>query len=106
MSMLGCSLRVSVTQLLMNFRLASQLIFWPFAFAFALHATVASFRATLSGLDVFAASAGVGMNVVPLTSTVATIPANKAGAKYNVLSLDTSLAEMLLRTAMTNASLT
>ena len=104
MSMLGCSLRVSVTQLLMNFRLASQLIFWPFAFA--LHATVASFRATLSGLDVFAASAGVGMNVVPLTSTVATIPANKAGAKYNVLSLDTSLAEMLLRTAMTNASLT
>jgi hypothetical protein len=84
----------------MNFRLASQLIFWPFAFA--LHATVASFRATLSGLDVFAASAAVGTNVVPLTSTVATIPANKAGAKYNV----TSLAEMLLRTAMTNASLT
>jgi hypothetical protein len=104
MSMLGCSLRVSVTQLLMNFRLASQLIFWPFAFA--LHATVASFRATLSGLDVFAASAGVGVNVVPLTSTMAIIPANKAGAKYNVLSLDTSLAEMLLRAAMTNASLT
>jgi hypothetical protein len=94
MSMLGCSLRASVTQLLMNFRRASQLIFWPFAFA--LHATVASFRATLSGLDAFAASAGVGMSVVPVTSTVATMPANKAGAKYNVLSLDT-LAELLFR---------
>jgi hypothetical protein len=103
--MLGCSLRASVTQLLMNFRLASQPIFWPFAFA--LHATVASFRATFSGLDVFAASVGVGMRVVPLRSTVATIPANKAGAKYNVLSLDTSLAELLLRTVIkTNASLT
>ena len=98
-------MRASVTQLLMNFRLASQPIFWPFAFA--LHATVASFRATFSGLDVFAASAGVGMNVVPLTSAVATIPANKAGGKYNVLSLDTSLAELLLRTVIkTNASLT
>src|SRR5436190_18383149 len=98
--MLGCSLRASVTQLLMNFRLASQLNFWPYDFA--LHATVASFRAT-----VFAASAGAGMNVVPLTSTVATIPANKAGAKYNVLSLDSSLAELLLRTVIkTNASLT
>jgi len=86
-----------VTQLLMNFRRASQLIFWPFAFAFALHATVASFRAMVSGLDLFAASAGVGMSVVPVTSTVAIMPANKAGAKYNVLSLDT-LAELLSAT--------
>jgi hypothetical protein len=43
-----------------------------FAFASALHATVALSTATLSALDIFAASA------LPLTSTVATIPAIKA----------------------------
>jgi hypothetical protein len=64
-------LRALVTQLLTNFRLAGHLIF--LSFASALHATVASFRATVSALDIFAASAGVGTNAVPLISPVAII---------------------------------
>src|SRR5436309_3177358 len=56
-----------------------QLNFMPFAST--LHAAVAFSRATLSALDIFAASAGVGMNAMPLTSTVAIIPANEAVAK-------------------------
>ena len=46
-------------------------------FASALHAAVAFSRATLSALDIFAASAGLGTNAMPLTSTVATMPAIK-----------------------------
>jgi hypothetical protein len=56
-----------------------QLNFMPFAST--LHAAVAFSRAPLSALDIFAASAGVGMNAMPLTSTVAIIPANEAVAK-------------------------
>src|SRR5258708_5509539 len=56
-----------------------QLYFMPLASA--LHAAVAFSRATLSALDIFAASAGVGTNAMPLTSTVAIVPANKAVAK-------------------------
>ncbi len=52
-----------------------QLNFMPFAST--LHAAVAFSRATLSALDIFAASAGVGMNAMPLTSTVAIMPANE-----------------------------
>jgi hypothetical protein len=47
------------------------------AFASALHAAVAFSRATLSALDIFAASAGVGTNAMPLTSTVAIMPGIK-----------------------------
>src|ERR1700746_3217109 len=49
-----------------------QLNFMPFAST--LHAAVAFSRATLSALDIFAASAGIGMNAMPLTSTEAIIP--------------------------------
>jgi hypothetical protein len=52
-----------------------QLNFMPFASA--LHAAVAFSRATLSALDIFAASAGVGTNAMPLTSTVAIMPGIK-----------------------------
>jgi hypothetical protein len=63
--------------------------FWRFrqckpnfmAFASALHAAVAFSRATLSALDIFAASAGLGANAMPLTSIVATMPAIKVVAK-------------------------
>src|ERR1700758_5875954 len=51
------------------------------SFASTLHAAVAFSRATLSALDSFAASAGIGMNAMPLTSTEAIIPANEAVAK-------------------------
>jgi hypothetical protein len=50
-------------------------------FASALHAAVAFSMATLSALDVFAASAGLGANAMPLTSIGATIPAIKVVAK-------------------------
>src|SRR6266550_2131726 len=60
-----------------------QLNFMPFAST--LHAAVAFSRATLSALDIFAASAGVGMNAMPLTSTVAIIPANEAVAKWYMI---------------------
>src|SRR5712671_6849331 len=56
-----------------------QLNFMPFAST--LHAAVAFSRATLSALDIFAASARVGTNAMPLTSTVAIMPANEAVAK-------------------------
>jgi Oxidoreductase molybdopterin binding domain len=56
-----------------------QLNFMPFASA--LHAAVAFSRATLSALDIFAASAGVAMNAMPLTSTVAIMLENEAVAK-------------------------
>jgi hypothetical protein len=59
--------------------LAGQLIF--FSLASALHAAVASFRATVSALGVVAASARVGVNAVPPTTTVAIMPAHKAVAK-------------------------
>src|SRR6266487_841662 len=60
-----------------------QLNFMPFAST--LHAAVAFSRATLSALDIFAASAGVGMNAMPLTSTVAIMPANEAVAKWYMI---------------------
>src|SRR6266446_2253340 len=53
-----------------------QLNFMPFAST--LHAAVAFSRATLSALDIFAASAGLGTNAMPPTSTVAIVPANEA----------------------------
>ena len=79
MFMVGCSLRAVVMQFLTYFRLAGHLIFLPLASA--LHATVASFRATASAVDVFAASAGVGVSAVPPTTTVAIMQAHKAVAK-------------------------
>src|SRR6266516_5487720 len=60
-----------------------QLNFMPFASA--LHAAVAFSRATLSALDIFAASVGVGTNAMPLTSTVAIMPAIKAVAKWYMI---------------------
>jgi hypothetical protein len=57
-----------------------QLNFMPLASA--LHAAVAFSRASLSALDIFAASAGVGTNAMPLTSTVAIMPAIKVVAKW------------------------
>src|SRR5256886_13431819 len=56
-----------------------QLNFMPFASA--LHAAVAFSRATFSALDIFAAPTGVGMNAMPLTSTVAIMLAIKVAAK-------------------------
>src|SRR4029077_8358267 len=53
--------------------------------ASSLHAAVAFSRATLSALDSFAASAGAGMNAMPLTSTVAIVPAIKAVAKWYMI---------------------
>ena len=79
MFMVGCSLRAVVMQFLTYFRLAGHLIFLPLASA--LHATVASFRATLSTLDVLAASTGVDVSTAPPMSTVAVTPAYKAVAK-------------------------
>jgi hypothetical protein len=64
-----------------------QLNFMPFASA--LHAAVALSSATLSALDIFAASAGIGTNATPLTSTVAIMPVIKAVAKrYMIPSLE------------------
>jgi len=60
-----------------------QLNFMPFASS--LHAAVAFSRATLSALDIFAASAGVGTNAMPLTSTVAIMPAIKVVAKWYMI---------------------
>src|SRR5262249_36682652 len=63
-----------------------QLSFMPFASA--LHAAVAFSRAILSAADIFAASAGVGTNAMPLISTAAIMPAIKVVAKwYMILSL-------------------
>jgi hypothetical protein len=79
MSKLGSAwTAVLMMQFLTYFRCFNQcqLSFMPFASS--LHAAVAFSRATLSPLDSFAASAGVGMNAVPLTSTVAIMPADKA----------------------------
>src|SRR6266550_4851850 len=59
-----------------------QLNFMPFAST--LHAAVAFSRATLSALDSFAA-AGAGMNAMPLTSTVAIMPAVKAVVKWYMI---------------------
>src|SRR6202043_2618587 len=64
--------------------------FWRFrqcqlnfmSFASTLHAAVAFSRVTLSALDSFAASAEAGMSAMPLTSTVAIVPAIKAVAKW------------------------
>jgi hypothetical protein len=52
-----------------------------------LHPAVVSFRAGASALDVFAASAGVGVSAVPATTTVATMPAHKAVAKWCMITL-------------------
>jgi hypothetical protein len=60
-----------------------QLNFMPLASA--LHAAVAFSRASLSALDIFAASAGVGTNAMPLTSTVAIMPAIKVVAKWHMM---------------------
>jgi hypothetical protein len=60
-----------------------QLNFMPFAST--LHAAVAFSRVALSALDSFAASAGTGMNAMPLTSTVAIVPAIKAVAKWYMI---------------------
>ncbi len=53
--------------------------------ASTLHAAVAFSRATLSALDIFAASAGAGTNAMPLTSTVAVMPAIKVVAKWYMI---------------------
>jgi hypothetical protein len=79
MFMVGCSLRAVVMQFLTYFRLAGHLIF--FSLASALHATVVSFRATFSTLNVLAASTGVDVSTAPPMSTVAVTPAYKAVAK-------------------------
>src|SRR5215510_2866386 len=54
-------------------------------FASSLHAAVAFSRATLSALDIFVASAGVGTNAMPLTSTVAIMPVIKVVAKWYMI---------------------
>jgi len=67
--------------------------FWRFSqchlnfmpFASTLHAAVAFSRVTLSALDSLAASAGGGMNAMPLTSTVAKVPAIKAVANWYMI---------------------
>jgi len=60
-----------------------QVNFMPFAST--LHSMVAFSSATFSALDNFAASAGVGMNAMPLPSTVAIMPANKVVAKWYMI---------------------
>src|SRR5256886_7452277 len=57
-----------------------QLNFMPFAST--LHSAVAFSRATLSAVDNFAASAGVGTKALPLASTVAIMPTIKVVAKW------------------------
>src|ERR1700742_2912899 len=71
---------VLMMQFLTYFRCFNQcqLSFMPFASS--LHAAVAFSRAALSALDSFAASAGIDM-AIPLTRTVATMPAIKAVAQ-------------------------
>ena len=54
-------------------------------FASALHAAVAFSKATLSALDIFAASAGVGTKALPLASTVAIMPTVKVVAKWYMI---------------------
>src|SRR5262249_42974210 len=107
MSWLGTSfiftaLRISQTSMpcwLADLMMQFWTYFWRFRqchlnfmpFASALHAAVAFSRATLSALDSFAAAAGVGTNAMPLTSTVAIMPAMKAVAKwYMIPSLELS----------------
>src|SRR5262249_18758677 len=63
----------------LRFRASASLNFMPLASA--LHAAVAFSRTTLSAWGIFAASAGLGANAMPLTSTVATMPAIKVVAK-------------------------
>src|SRR5260221_8533707 len=70
------------TQLLTNFRPANHPSFW--SFACFVHSAVFSFMAALSAADIFAASAGAGMNAVPLTST-AIMPANNAVTKRDMM---------------------
>src|SRR5260370_29221141 len=80
-SMLGRPLRASATQWFTYFRRASHLTFLPLASA--LHAMIASFRATLSALDILAASAGI--NAVPLASIMAIMHVNRAVAKRDIM---------------------
>jgi hypothetical protein len=88
-------LRISQTSMLKPSRLVVLMMqFWTYfrrfnqchlnfmPLASALHAAVAFSRATLSALDIFAGSAGVGMNAMPLTSTVAIMPVINAVAKW------------------------
>src|ERR1700737_1667496 len=82
-SMLGRSLRACATQWFTYFRRASHLTFLPLPSA--LHAMIASFRATLSALDILAASAGAGINAVPLASTMAKMHVNRAAAKRDIM---------------------
>src|SRR5260370_2981620 len=81
--MLGRSLRASATQWFTYFRRASHLTFLPLASA--LHAMIASFRATLSALDVLAASAGAGINAALPASTMAIMQVNRAAAKRDIM---------------------
>src|ERR1700694_5216728 len=82
-SMLGRSLRACATQWFTYFRRASHLTFLPLASA--LHAMIASFRATLSALDILAVSAGAGINAVPLASNMAKMHVNRAAAKRDIV---------------------
>jgi len=75
----GLNLAAFATQSFTYFLLAGYLIF--FSLASALHATVVSFRASLSTLDVLAASAAVGVSAAPPKSTVAVMLAHKVVAK-------------------------
>src|SRR5262249_35665926 len=83
------SMPCSLADLMMQF----WTYFWRFRqchlnlmpFASSLHAAVAFSRATLSALDIFAASAGVGTNAMPLTSIVAILPAIKVVAKWYMI---------------------
>src|SRR6478609_5850637 len=81
--MSGRPLRASATQWFTYFRRASHLTFLPLASA--LHAVIASFRATLSALDMLAASASVGTNAVPLARTMATMQVNRAVARRDIM---------------------
>src|SRR5215217_1313812 len=83
-SMLG-RLRACATQLFTYFPRESHLTLLPFASA--LHAMIACFRATLSALDILAASAGAGINAVPLASTMAIMHVNRAAAKRDIIGL-------------------
>jgi hypothetical protein len=81
MSTLGSTWTAVLTmQFLTYFRCFNQCQLSFMTFASSLHAAVAFSRATLSALDSFAASAGIDM-AMPLTSTVAIMPAIKAVAQ-------------------------
>ena|SRR6266404_332149 len=82
-SMPGRPLRASATQWFTYFRRASHLTFLPLAYA--LHATIACFRATLSALVILAASAGVGIKALPLASAMAIMHVNSAVAKRDII---------------------